>query len=175
VSIDDYSGELAFLGNSWPCEVSYRGQTYGSAEEAIHAASQFNGKPHPSWEDIEDIVVYRVVRQKFEDPYLRSKLLATRDVIIEGSLGKILMKIRGELIDRGSGALFTRSVAMDVDLIEDMLRRAKIQYTRDVDDRGFWLTVESDDGYVDVGFDSSGRLRQLKNFGEFQEKSTSSE
>lgn len=204
MKIDRFEGQFRFLSNFWPCRIVYEDEEYPSVEHAYQAAKTLDEadrkkiaetkrpgdakkigrtlRRRPGWEDLKEMVMYRLVQQKFNEPSLRSKLLATRDAeIVEGNtwgdtwwgvdlkmgfgdnrLGKILMKVRSELEDRGAGALYTRCVALDVDLVEDMLKRARIQYTADDNGRGRFVVVDSDDGHVDFRFGPDGQLREVK-------------
>ena len=135
--IDKFAGDYRWLSNFWFIDVEYAGVTYPTTEHAFQAAKTLDlgqrrhvrkasgpgeakklGRQvtlRPGWEDMKDEVMLDLNRQKFQDPGLREKLLATGDApLVEGNtwgdkywgvvkgvgknrLGKILMQIRGEL------------------------------------------------------------------------------
>lgn len=128
---------MRFLSNFYPATVKYDGCPYATVEHAYQAAkttdlrwrlrvgSAFGpgaakklGRLVPlrrDWEQIKQRVMLELLRDKFRDPVLRDKLLATGDAeLIEGNhwhdtywgvcngagenhLGKLLMVLRGEL------------------------------------------------------------------------------
>lgn len=138
--IDRFSGDYAFLSNFYPILIEYEEITYNSVEHAYQAAKTLDidqrmaiaalstssaakqaGKRitlRPDWSKIKKSIMYDLCWQKFNDPTLRGRLLATGDdVLIEGNwwndrywgicrgvgenhLGKILTKIR-ELLRLG--------------------------------------------------------------------------
>ena len=129
-----------FLSNFWPAEVKLDGAVYPTVEHAYQAAKTTDsawremiraasnpgeakklGRNAPlreGWDDIKLEIMRTLVWQKFEDPYLRLKLLATGDqALIEGNtwgdtfwgvcngvgenhLGLILMNIRDRVRER---------------------------------------------------------------------------
>lgn len=135
--IDKFAGDYRWLSNFWLAEVEYEGVTYRTTEHAFQAAKTLDlgqrrhvrkamgpgeakrlGRQvtlRSGWESMKDEVMLDINRQKFRDPDLRGKLLATGDVpLIEGNtwgdkywgvvggvgknrLGKILMKVRDEI------------------------------------------------------------------------------
>lgn len=134
----------------------------------------------PGWEDMRLLVMGRIVLQKFrQNPDLRAKLLATCDIeLVEGNmwgdrywgvdlatgdgenhLGKILMRVRHELAQRGANVEFLRRLGQDVDLFSDMLQRARISFLREGNGSGESVIVEVEDRYVEFGFGASGQLQ----------------
>jgi len=141
--IDKFAGRYRWLSNFWPAEVEYDGVRYPTTEHAFQAAKTENlgqrrhvrkargpgeakrlGRQvslRPGWEAMKDGVMLDINRQKFRDPDLREKLLATGDAqLVEGNhwgdmywgvvdgrganrLGKILMQIRDEIRKERSG------------------------------------------------------------------------
>lgn len=135
--ISGFDGEYRWLSNFWPAPVVYEGIAYPTTEHAYQAAKVtdenlrkqvsllptpgkakrfFKGKPIRSdWDQIKLQVMEDLLRQKFQNPYLKAKLLSTGNIEIEETntwgdvfwgickgvgenhLGKILMKIRSEL------------------------------------------------------------------------------
>jgi N-glycosidase YbiA len=135
--ITEFQGQYRFLSNFWPAIVQYEGQVYPSVEHAYQAAKTTSlvqrmdilrafspgeakrlGRRvtiRPNWEHIKTEIMYQLVKTKFQEPILRSKLLATGNAeLIEGNrwndrfwgickgtgqnhLGKILMQVRQEL------------------------------------------------------------------------------
>jgi predicted NAD-dependent protein-ADP-ribosyltransferase YbiA (DUF1768 family) len=75
----------------------------------------------PDWEEVKDGIMYKLLKSKFTDPVLRDKLIATGSAeLIEGNnhwdrywgvcrgegqnkLGKLLMKVREEVITDNKG------------------------------------------------------------------------
>ncbi|MBQ2856505.1 MAG: NADAR family protein [Bacteroidaceae bacterium] len=137
-SITRFSGEYEFLSNMYPCQVTYGGATYPSVENAFQAAKVLDpdqrrifetldpkqakklGKKvelRIDWEKTKVVIMYDLLKSKFSDETLRSKLLETGDAeLIEGNtwydyfwgvcygnglnyLGKLLMQVRSELKD----------------------------------------------------------------------------
>jgi hypothetical protein len=135
-AITSFSEENRFLSNFYPCRVEMEGIVYLSVENAYQAAKTMNVSEReeiarmtpgqakrtgscvslrPDWESIKLVIMEDLIRQKFNIPDLRDKLLATGDSeLIEGNnwcdhywgmcegegqnmLGKILMKIRSDL------------------------------------------------------------------------------
>lgn len=136
--INSFAGENRWLSNFWSCFVVLDDVTYPSTENAYQAAKTLNkdqrvvfekcfpGKAkregrklsiRPDWEEVKFSIMEDLLRQKFSQPELQQKLIATHpqeliegnnwgDVIWgvcngvgENNLGKLLMKIRGDLID----------------------------------------------------------------------------
>lgn len=145
--ITSFSGPHRFLSNFFPAEIEYGAATYRTVEHAYQAAktedplqrqhvgmaptpgqAKSRGRKvtmRPQWELVKIEVMRGLLRQKFQDPELRGKLLATADrQLIEGNtwgdrywgavftlypghpasvlegenhLGKLLMEIREEL------------------------------------------------------------------------------
>ncbi len=135
--IDKFAGKYRWLSNFWGAEVQYDGVAYPTTEHAFQAAKTENlgqrrhvrkasgpqeakrlGRQvtlRPEWESMKDEVMLDLNRQKFRDPELRAKLLATGDAtLVEGNywndtywgvcrgkgknrLGKILMRVRDEI------------------------------------------------------------------------------
>ena len=134
--IDSFDGKYRFLSNFYNSKVVYEGVEYLSIEAAFQAAKTTDimerlafTKYDPSqakkegrriklrsdWERIKLGVMEDLVRQKFNQPSFKEKLIATGDEeLVEGNwwndtfwgvcngegqnnLGKILMKIRTEI------------------------------------------------------------------------------
>lgn len=135
--IGPFSGELRWLSNFWPALVKLDGHLYPTVEHAYVAAKttdpvirkviQTTDKPgevkrlgrqfdlREDWNDIKLQVMEDLLWQKFQDPELKAKLLATGDIPIveintwndtfwgqckgkgQNNLGKLLMKIRETL------------------------------------------------------------------------------
>ena len=141
MSITDFrdntpAGEFKWLSNFYMVDVEYDGETYRSTEHAYQAAKTLLpaerreiqeaptcGKSkrlgqkvalRPDWEAIKLDVMYDLLQQKFQDPELQQKLLATGDQhLVEGNtwndhfwgvcngrgqnhLGRLLMDVREE-------------------------------------------------------------------------------
>jgi len=139
-SIDSFSGVYRFLSNFWLHPVEMDGVIYASTEHAYQAAKTVNpaqrkqfqkaktpgqakalGKDvqlRSGWEGIKVMIMKNLLREKFKDPELKAKLLATGDRdLIEGNhwkdtywgvcegkglnmLGKLLMEVRKELSEQ---------------------------------------------------------------------------
>ena len=142
MSITDFrdnipAGNFKWLSNFYMVEVVYDGVTYKSTEHAYQAAKTLlpaerrtiqeasscgkskrlgqKVKLRPDWEAIKVDVMYDLLQQKFEDPELRKKLIATGDQhLVEGNtwqdfwwgvcdgrgrnhLGRLLMDVRDEI------------------------------------------------------------------------------
>lgn len=137
MTIGPFSGELRWLSNFWPAPVMLDGFLYASVEHAYVAAKttdpmirsviRTTEKPgevkrlgrqfdlREDWHDIKLQVMEDLLWQKFQDPELKAKLLATGDEEIieintwndtfwgqcrgkgQNNLGKILMRIRDTL------------------------------------------------------------------------------
>lgn len=136
--ITTFTDKYRFLSNFYePAVVTYDGEEYATTEHAFQAAKTLDVRERqevqeaptpgqskrlgrrvtlrPDWEEIKLDVMLDLVRQKFQDPELRAKLLATDTrPLIEGNhwgdafwgicnsegsnhLGKILMRVRDEI------------------------------------------------------------------------------
>lgn len=137
--INKFDGQFAFLSNFFPsCIIGEDGFAYPTVEHYFQAQKTYDMQKRYSisladtpgkakrmgrkvelredWEQIKDSVMLFAIRQKFKDPDLAQKLLATKDTeLIEGNhwgdtywgvdvnkggenhLGKILMQVRTEL------------------------------------------------------------------------------
>ena len=135
--IKAFSGAFEFLNNFHPSRIEWEGVEYTSVEHAFQATKTLDPlqkasikecptpgearragralKLRPDWESIRVDVMCRLLREKFSDPILKQKLLATGQAeLIEGNwwgdrfwgvcdgkgrnmLGKLLMQIREEL------------------------------------------------------------------------------
>ncbi|MFC1408279.1 GTP cyclohydrolase II [Streptacidiphilus sp. N1-12] len=133
--IDTFSGPWDFLDNSYPARIHLDGREYPSVEHA-YQASRIGGQALPAriastsdpdrmlrlaaeysdradWEEAKVIVMRRLVEQKFDDPVLRERLLATEPAELvagndgdpfwggcygqgQNSMGLILMAIRAQ-------------------------------------------------------------------------------
>ncbi len=137
-TIDRFKGKYFFLSNFHPCRVKFEDNTYRSVEHAYQAAKtydlsirkdiqklihprdakQFGNKIlylRTNWEDVKLKIMYELVWEKFQEPFMTELLLSTHDAeLIEGNwwgdtfwgicrgkgenhLGKILMCVRDEL------------------------------------------------------------------------------
>ncbi len=136
-AIKGFRGGYRWLSNFWPATVTLDGITYPTTEHAYQAAKTLDpeirqqiaalDKPgktkrfarkiqiRPDWDNVKLAVMEDLIRQKFNIPELREKLLATGDAYIEETntwgdrfygvsggvglnhLGKIIMKVRDEL------------------------------------------------------------------------------
>ena len=137
-AITRFRGEYAFLSNFYPVTVELDGEKYAAVEDAFQAAKTLDPKERkfiqlcqtpgdakrcgrevtlrPDWNDIKIDVMRNLLRQKFQHPVLRQKLINTQDAHLEegnnhgdvfwgtvsgkgeNHLGKLLMEVRGELI-----------------------------------------------------------------------------
>lgn len=135
--IEKFSGANRFLSNFWPCEVELDAEVYRTVEHAYQAAKTLDlqarayirqqptpgrakklgreVEQRPNWEDMKVAVMRMLLRQKFQDPVLRAKLLGTGDCgLMEGNnwgdrfwgvcrgkgenwLGVLLMQVREEI------------------------------------------------------------------------------
>ena len=86
--VDSFGGVFRFLSNRYPAPVTYRGRTYTCAEAALAAQKQPTGE-----------VLLEILRAKFTEPRLASRLLDTGDVLLTDGdrLGGLLMEVRQEL------------------------------------------------------------------------------
>jgi ribA/ribD-fused uncharacterized protein len=135
--IDRFDGENRFLSNFYPSVVIYEGIAYPSVENAYQAAKTLNETERlafinltpgqakrkgarvdlrPDWEAIKLDVMFDLLCQKFQNPFLESALIATYPKeLIEGNnwgdvfwgavdgkgrniLGLMLMNIRAKLM-----------------------------------------------------------------------------
>ncbi len=133
--------EYRFLSNFQTCNIQFNGFTYSSTEAAFQAAKSLDPKDHErfqflsaaeskkegrllnlreDWEKVKDDIMLTLTFEKFKDPELAEKLLATGDLILEETnhwhdiywgvdyetnqglnmLGKCLMVVRGVLKGR---------------------------------------------------------------------------
>lgn len=137
--ITSFTGQYRFLSNFFPCEIDMDGDTYRTLEHAYQAAKTTDPTQRwriqncatpgqakrigqrvtrrDGWDAARLVVMELLLHQKFKDPNLRSKLVATGDAeLIEGNywgdvfwgvcegkgenwLGKLLMRVRDAAID----------------------------------------------------------------------------
>lgn len=136
--ISEFKGEYQWLSNFYPVKIYVSCFMFPSVENAFQALKEKDQKKrflyqnispgeakklgkkadlYPNWDNIKVQVMEELVRQKFKDPELRSKLIDTGDAeLVEGNywgdtfwgvckgvgknnLGKILMKVREEIIN----------------------------------------------------------------------------
>lgn len=105
--IASFRGPYDFLSNFYPCPVCFEGLNYSCAEAAFQAAKANKFKvrrefigisakeakkmgrklPLPSnWETVKYYKMQEILLNKFRDPFLRKKLLLTKDAfLIEGN------------------------------------------------------------------------------------------
>lgn len=141
--ITKFEGRYSFLSNFYAAQTVYDGLRYPTSEHAYQAAKSLNDADkkailqastpddckklgrhisiRPDWEEIKDEVMYQIVKSKFQNPGLATKLLKTGDEqLCEGNywhdnywgacecpkcrllprrnqLGKTLMRVREEL------------------------------------------------------------------------------
>lgn len=134
--IDRFVGEYKFLSNFYSSEVMLDAVVYPNVENAYQASKTTNEemripfenispvdakrmgktlKMRPDFDTIKVNIMYRLVKQKFQDPELAKRLASTKEsLLVEGNtwgdtfwgicngvgenhLGKILMKVRKEL------------------------------------------------------------------------------
>jgi len=142
----------------------------------------------PAWDDIRLNVMRGLVWQKFtENPPLRAMLLATNDAeLVEGNtwgdifwgvntktgkgenhLGKILMDTREKIREQQHAVLFAKRVAPELDLFEDMLKRARVEYKKDARNGNVVFTIPSSggDGTTDATFGKDGVLLSIEGYG----------
>lgn len=143
MTINNFHGEYNWLSNFFIVDVRLDGKLYPSVEHAYQAAKTIDPEERrgiresnlPSrakslgkkvtlrndWEGVKLQVMEDLLRQKFRDPWLRTRLLETGEAeLIEGNdwgdtywgvckgqgknhLGRLLMKIREELKHADSG------------------------------------------------------------------------
>lgn len=142
----------------------------------------------PAWDDIKLNVMRDLLWYKFtEHPEFRARLLATEDAeLVEGNtwgdvfwgvdlktgrgenhLGKLLMETRDKIRKQELAVLYSKRVAPELDLFEDMLKRARIQYEKSVGKQDTELEIEGAGccGAVCVTFDKNGQLMSIKVLG----------
>lgn len=134
--IVEFQKEYRWLSNFWPCKIVAWGMEFPSIENAYQAAKEINpadrnkyrfmtagqakraGKKanmRPDWNEKRVEFMTELVRRKFQNPILKTKLIATGNAeLIEGNawrdtfwgvcngkgdnhLGKILMQVREEV------------------------------------------------------------------------------
>lgn len=143
-------------------------------------------KLRPGWDDIKLNVMRDLLWFKFtEHPELRSRLLATEDAeLVEGNtwgdrfwgvdiatgegenhLGRLLMETREKIRKQEVAVLYAKRVCPEMDLFEDMLKRARIRYEKKTygDPRGR-VTFEIEGnlaGAIDATFGKNGELIHL--------------
>ena len=106
--ITEFKGEYRWLSNFWPATVTYEGLTYPTVEHAYVAAKTVDLEHRDTikriltpggvkrfgrtltlrdgWDEMKIDVMKDLVRQKFQYPDLRAKLIATHPMeIIEGN------------------------------------------------------------------------------------------
>lgn len=146
-AITHFRGEYRWLSNFWPVTVTLEGMDFPSVEAAYQAAktldlevrAQIAALSRPGeakrmgrklnirdgWDGMKLQVMEDLLRQKFADPELRQKLLATGDAHVEerntwddrfwgvcdgegeNHLGRLLMLIRDELRSKGESLHWT--------------------------------------------------------------------
>lgn len=134
--INEFLGENFFLSNFFPCKIEFNGVIYPSLEHAFVAQKTYDkelrkkiaeiptpGKAkrfgrtldlRPDWNGMRILIMYDLLHEKFSDPVLKAKLLATRNKnLVEGNtwgdqfwgvcdgkgenwLGELLMRVRDE-------------------------------------------------------------------------------
>jgi ribA/ribD-fused uncharacterized protein len=138
--IESFQGEYRFLSNFWQAYVTYDGEMYPTVEHAYQAAKTMEPEfrkaicyartgeakrmgrqvpMRPDWDAIKIGVMDDLLRQKFSDPELAEKLLATGDAeLVEGNtwgdyfwgvcngegqnwLGRMLVAIREDIRNYG--------------------------------------------------------------------------
>lgn len=137
MAINGFNGEYRFLSNFYPVEIQLGGYTFPSSEHAYQAlktldlawverirksttpasAKRMGRKApmRPDWEQVKERCMLACLRAKFAHPYLRDRLLATKNQeLIEvntwgdtywgvyagegyNRLGELLMQLRREL------------------------------------------------------------------------------
>lgn len=134
-----FKDEYNFLSNFYICDITFKNKTFESLEHAYQSQKATNDndfelirnsftpsmakrfsksiKIRDDWNKIKDGLMLDLVRIKFSNPYLQSKLLETKDSYLEetnywgdiywgvfngkgkNKLGKILMKVREEFLN----------------------------------------------------------------------------
>ena len=144
LKIEEFKFSFSWLSNFWFCDVMFEGVKYPTVEHAYQAAKfsdtsakelirraetagkakklgGVNGLPNSfreDWEQVKVSIMKDLLREKFKNPHMRDKLIATKDSILEegnhwhdrfwgicppGSnqgqniLGKLLMEVREEI------------------------------------------------------------------------------
>jgi len=141
MKIEQFQAQFRWLSNFWFCDVMFEGIKYPTVEHAYQAAkteskltrelllkeAQTPGQAkklgkkillRSDWEQVKVLIMKDLLREKFKNPYLREKLIATKDWILEegnywhdrlwgiyppGSgdgqnmLGKLIMEVREEI------------------------------------------------------------------------------
>ena len=136
--IKEFQGEYRWLSNFWICKIKYDGIVFSSVEAAYQAAKTTDYKSRAiiatlapgdakrsgrqvnirkDWENAKVGIMKELISQKFSDPGLRKKLLATGDAELQegnnwndvfwgislktgkgaNTLGKILMQVRSDI------------------------------------------------------------------------------
>ncbi len=90
-TIDSFAGNFDFLSNGFPFDVMVRGRGYDSIDAALQ---EVDGRQR-------GVVMLKLVRQKFRNPWYQLALLATGDRELRGgpgeeTLGRILTQVREE-------------------------------------------------------------------------------
>ena len=120
--IEGFKGEYAWLSNSWPAPVKLDDMQFPNVETAFQAAKTLDLKVRaqiaalptakeakemvqhitvrPDWDNVKQSVMKDLLRQKFQDPDLRLKLMDTLNAYLEDDdgddnfLGNLLMNVR---------------------------------------------------------------------------------
>lgn len=138
--ISQFTGTYSWLSNFWPAEVKIGADVYPTVEHAYQASK--TTEPHaremirlcgpagvakrlgralvlrPGWAEMKLGVMEELLRQKFEHPHLRKKLIATYPMMLEegnrwndkfwgvhrgkgkNHLGRLIMQIRSEIMEK---------------------------------------------------------------------------
>ena len=136
-AIRSFKGKNYFLSNFYPCDIEYEGRHYASVECAYQAAKTLDDNMRyyfsimdssveakclgrrvqlrDNWDIIKCDIMYELLKLKFKNTELKSKLLSTGDAYLEegnywndrywgvcrgegqNNLGKLLMAVRAEL------------------------------------------------------------------------------
>jgi hypothetical protein len=105
--ITSFFGEYRWLSNFYPAEVVYDGRPYPSVENAYQAAKTLNEEERKqfetlpankaksqgkkliiknTWDNEKELIMYELVKQKFQRPELKQKLIDTGDApLVEGN------------------------------------------------------------------------------------------
>jgi len=120
--IEKFVGEFEFLSNHHKSALSFHGVIYPTATHAYQAQkleSDFDRKKAASiqnptdvirfvktckrvqnWQDQARIVMKKVLRKKFENPFMKCRLIDTGDALLgdgRNFVGELLMEIREEI------------------------------------------------------------------------------
>lgn len=118
--IDNFTGEYAFLLNSYIAPISLGNMNFMSGEslyqicrlkdksisDMFHSVSGEEARrigehvtPRDGWDDVKEDILYLITLEKFkQNPSLAEKLKETGNaVIMDEKLGDILMRVRSEL------------------------------------------------------------------------------